>query len=103
MDILVGTNQRAHTNSNKTDLARSWQQKLQKEVVPQSDALLFTLAAFALTIAVCVCVKPPIVLGGTQYKTTLNYPLIVLLALALAAVVYWVDDGAIDTLVALVA
>jgi hypothetical protein len=43
-------------------------------------------------------VRPPFVQKDTQYKTTLNYPLIVLLACTAAAVVFFVDDSCFDVL-----
>lgn len=82
----------------KTDLARSWQQKLQKEVVKVDDtSVAYTLLAFLLTIGICVCVKPPFVMKDSQYKATFNYPLIVGLACAMAAAVYFFDDSAITS------
>ena len=99
----VGSPRHANTSSNKTDLARTWQQKLQKEVVPvKPDATLLALVTFILTGIILVCVRPPFVQKDTQFKTTLNYTLIVLLACTAAAVVYFVDDAAIDSLVSLV-
>lgn len=83
---------------SKTDLARSWQQKLQKEVKVDDTSFAYTLLAFLLTIGICVCVKPPFVMKDAQYKSTFNYPLIVGLACALAVVVYVIDDSVLDTL-----
>lgn len=62
------------------------------------DALYTTLGAFLLTLGILVCVKPPFVQKDTQYKTTLNYPLIVLLACTAASVVFFVDDSCFDVL-----
>ena len=104
MELLVGSPNTWLVGSNKTDLARSWQQKLQKEVVKpvvKPDGLSLSLVAFFMTIGICLCVKPPLVTKDAQYKTTFNYPLIVLLACAVAAVVYFIDDSVIDAAVAL--
>lgn len=101
MELLVGSPNTWLVGSNKTDLARSWQQKLQKEVVVKPNGLPLSLVAFFMTIGICLCVKPPLVTKDAQYKTSFNYPLIVLLACAVATVVYFIDDSVIDAAVAL--